>query len=197
MKLQLAIVIGAILVGSLATVNLAFVQNEDISANSVKSTAGMLGHVTLTAMDEDGNVVAYRQTDNVVINSGDDCLLEDTFGAATPCLDTSGLATTDVFDDIHIGTASAAFTESSTALGAWNSATAGTVGTATTASANSGASVTVTAAFFDVNANIAEAALQNGPLSASDKLALQQFTPISLGATDDLTIEWTVTIDGS
>ena len=192
MKLQLAIVIGAILIGSLATVNMAFVQNEDISANSLKSTAGMLGHITLTAVDEDGNIVAYRQTDNVVINEGDDCLLEDTFGAVTACGDGSAL-----FDDIHIGTSSQAFTESSTALGTWQSTTAGTVGTATTASANSGASVTVTAAFFDVNANIAEAALQNGPASASDILALQQFTPISLGATDDLTIEWTVTIDGS
>jgi len=196
MKLQLAIVIGAILVGSLATVNMAFVQSEDISANSLKSTAGMLGHITLTAVNEDGNVVAYRQTDNVVINAGDDCLLEDTFGAATGCYAT--VADTAVFDDIHIGTSSQAFGETSTDLGTWNSATAGSVGTATTATGNSGASVTVTAAFFDVNANIAEAALRNSLSSgASDVLALQQFTPISLGATDDLTIEWTVTIDGS
>jgi len=193
MKIQFAIVIGAILIGSIATVNFAFVSDNDASANVLKSSAGMLGHVTLTATNEDGNVISYRQTDNVVINGGDDCLLEDTFGAATACTDTSS-----PFDDVHIGTTQTAFTESSTALATWNSATAGSVGTPTTASGTQGSSVTVTAAFFDVSASIAEAALRNSASSqGTDVLALQSFTPISLGPTDDLTIEWTVTIDGN
>jgi len=193
MKLQFAIVIGAILIGSLATVNMAFV-SDDTSANTLKSSAGMLGHITLTAMDEDGNVIAYRQTDNVVINSGDDCLLENAFGATTNC----NLPTT-AFDFVHIGTDSTgSFSETSTDIGTYARQTAGTLLSQTTASAGSGASATIQAAFFDVNANIAEAGLRNAALSASgDTLALQKFTPISLGATDDLTIEWTVTIDGS
>lgn len=192
MKLQLAIVIGAILVGSIATVSMAFVQENEFSANSLKSAAGMLGHLTLTAVDEDGNVIAYRQTDNVVVNTGDDCLLEDTFAAATACGDGSAL-----FDDIHIGTTQTTFTETATGLTTWQATTAGVVGTPTTASGVGGSSVTVTAAFLDVSASIAEAALQNSNLSASDKLALQSFTAIPLGPTDDLTIAWTVTIDGN
>ena len=192
MKLQFAIVIGAILVGSIATVNMAFVSDSDVSANSVKSSAGMVGHLTLTATNEDGEVVAYRQTDNVVINSGDDCIGQDLFGGSWGCGNT-----TAVYDDVHIGTASTPFTETSTDLGSFQETTAGTVGTPTTASGTGGASVTVTADFFDVSASIAEAALRNGPSNtSSDVLALQQFSSISLGPTDDLTIEWTVTVDG-
>jgi len=194
MKLQYAIVIGAILIGSIATVNMAFVSDTDISANTMKSSAGMIGHVTLTATNEDGEITAYRQTDNVVINHGDDCLLEDTFGIVSTCFNI-----TDPYNDVHIGTATASFTESSTGLGAFDSTTVGTVGTPTLATGTQGASVTVTADFFDVNADIAEAALRNGAATdtSSDVLALQSFSAISLGATDDLTIEWTVTIDGN
>jgi len=195
MKLQYTIVIAAILVGSIATVNMAFTTSDsDFSANSVKSSAGMLGHVTLTATNEDGSIIAYRQTDNVVINAGDNCLLEDTFGVATTCFNT-----TNPYDDIHIGEATAAFGEASTGLGTFHSTTAGTVGTPTLASGSNGASVTVTADFVNVSAAIAEAALRNGPetTTASDVLALQSFSAINLGPTDDLSIEWTVTIDGN
>ena len=192
MKLQLAIIIGAILVGSIATVNLAFVQNNELSTNTLKSTAGVLGHITLTAIDENGNIKAYRQSDNVIINKGDDCLIEDTFGATTACSDV-----TAVYDDIHIGTGTASFTEGSTGLTTWRSTTGGTVGTAVAATGTTGASVTVTATFLDVSASIAEAALYNGAATSTDVLALQQFSAISLGPTDDLTIQWTVSIDGS
>ena len=194
MKLQFAIVIGVILVGSIATVNMAFNPELDVSANSVKSTATMLGHVTLTAVNEDGNIIAYRQTDNTVINSGDDCIAEDIFGVATACA-----STTANFDDIHIGTSSLTFNEASSFINGWHAVT-GPTSVVLTSAANgvSGASVTVTASFDNVNANIGEAALTNNPLSASaDTLALQRFAGINLGATDDLTIEWTVTIDGN
>lgn len=191
MKLQYAIVLGAILVGSIATVNLALTSEDGFSANSLKSTAGMMGHVTLTAVNEDGNIVAYRQTDNVVLNTGDDCLLENAFGVDTSC----GAATT-AFDFVEIGTGSAAKTESNTALVTAYTARAGTATLTSAATANSGAVALVTAQFLDVGQDIHEAALRNG-LGTGDVLALQNFSPISLGANDDLTIEWTVTIDGN
>lgn len=191
MKLQLVIVIGAIIIGSIVTVNMALVQDNEFSANSIKSTAGFIGHVTLTAVDEDGNIIAYRQTDNTIINTGDDCILEEIFGAVTAC--TAG----SVFTNIHIGTNTASFTETSTGLGTFFASSAGTVGNTITASALSGASTTISTTFFDVSATIEEAALQNNILSASDVLALQQFTGIVLGPNDDLTIDWTVTIDGT
>jgi len=195
MKIQYAIVIGAILVGSLATVNWAFVSETDASANTLKSSAGILGHVTLTAMNEDGNVISYRQTDNVVINAGDNCILDDVFGTNVGGCD----SLTNPYVTVHIGTDSVqAFGETATDLVTYHAQTTGVTGSSTAASVTGGAGTTVTAAFFDVNANIAEAALKNSSVSASaDVLALQKFTPISLGTTDDLTIEWTVTIDGN
>lgn len=193
MKLQFAIVLGIILVGSIATVNMAFLQENDVSANSVKSTAGMLGHITLTATNEDGNVIAYRQLDNVIVNTGDDCIAQNLFGVSFSCNTATAAYTT-----ISIGTATAVHTEGESALSLYHATTGSTLGTPTSAIGTSGAFVTITAAFLNVSADIAEAALRNNALSASgDTLALNDFTVISLGATDDLTIDWTVTVDGS
>ena len=191
MKLQFAIVIGVILVGSIATVNWAFIPDNEVSANSLKSSAGMLGHITLTAVNEDGNIIAYRQTDNVVINTGDNCIAEDIFGT-----DFASCAGTAVFDKVHIGIGTAAFTETSTDIASLNDSVTGVFTTTGAATSTGGASVTLQAAFTDVSAAIAEAALKNGS-AGSDVLALQSFTPISLGPTDDLTIDWTVTVDGN
>jgi len=195
MKLQLAIIIGVILVGSIATVSLAFVQNNELTASTMKSSATMLGHITLTATDENGNIKAYRQTDNVITNRGDDCLVSDAFNVAVGTCSSTALA----YDDVHIGTTQTVFGETSTAgLTAWKSTTAGSVGSIVAATGTSGASVKVTASFLDVSASIAEAGLYNSASTVgTDFIALQSFTPIVLGATDDLTIEWTVTIDGS
>ncbi|WP_179360912.1 hypothetical protein [Nitrosopumilus cobalaminigenes] len=192
MQLQLAIVIGAIIVGGALTANLAFMDSSD-TANSMKSTAGIMGHLTLTATNEDGEIIAYRQTDNVVINAGDDCLIDDTFGVTfSGCTNPDGAFTT-----VHIGDSqSGSPTETTTALGNIVTSTGGTVGSFVAAATDQGASVTVTADFLNVSASIDEAALMNGAAN-QDALAIQEFAAISLGENDDLTIEWTVTIDGS
>jgi len=193
MQLQLAIVIGAIIVGGALTANLAFMDGSD-TANSMKSTAGIMGHLTLTATNEDGEIIAYRQTDNVVINSGDDCLIEKTFGVSFNTCTAAG----NPYTTVHIGTGAAGSpTETNTALVTQVASTgATTVGSYVQAATDQGASVTITADFLDVSAAIDEAALMNGAL-LQDALAIQEFAEISLGENDDLTIEWTVTIDGS
>lgn len=191
MKLQFAIVMAAILVGSVATVNMAFLSDSESSANSMKSVAGMVGHIELTATDEEGNIIAYRQTDNTVINAADECIATDIFGATA----FGGCDPASDYTNVHIGTSTAnAFTEGSTDLISEDSSTGGAISATTAATALSGASVTITADFTDVGATIGEAALKNG---SSDVLALQGFSGIALGATDDLSIEWTVTIDGT
>jgi len=37
------------------------------------ASAQMLGHVTYTVTDADGNIKAYRQLDNIIVNDGEDC----------------------------------------------------------------------------------------------------------------------------
>jgi len=189
MKIQFAIVMAAIIVGSVATVNMAFLSDSESSANTLKSTAGLVGHITLTATDDEGNVVAYRQTDNVVINAADQCIAADIFGATA-----FGGCTDAAYTQVHIGTAVSSFTEGSADLGTFSKSTGGAISSTVAATALSGASVTIQADFIDVSATITEAALKN---SGGNVLALQNFSGIALGATDDLTIQWTVTIDGN
>ncbi len=40
----------------------------------------MSGHAIITLADADGNIKAYRQTDNVVTNNGRDCVADELFG---------------------------------------------------------------------------------------------------------------------
>ena len=191
MKLQFAIVLGVILVGSIVTVNWAFQQENDLSVTAFKSSAGMVGHVTLTAIDEDGNIIAYRQTDNVIIDLADQCIGEKLFQGDWSCDDPTGFYTF-----VHIGSSATTLLETDTNIAVWESFTEGTVGSPST-NAGTGSNVVISATILDVNSDIREAALRNSSLSTTggDTLALQNFGLISLGATDDLTIDWTVSID--
>ena len=52
-------------------------ETNDLS--TLNSGSFMTGHLTLTATDENGNIKAYQQTDNVVINTADNCISEKIF----------------------------------------------------------------------------------------------------------------------
>jgi len=195
MKTSLAVMITAISISSIAAI--AFTTADLSNDNQLQSTAALLGHISLVAYDENGNIKNYVQTDNVILDEGDDCIIEDLFGASGGCFATHGVA--DPFDDIVIGTGTVTFTEGSAySQVTYDSVTAATVGSLTAASAGGGASTTVTANFFDVGATITEAALANSSVTATaDFLAIQDFSDIVLGASDDLTVQWTITVDGT
>ncbi len=167
------------------------------SPNALKSGALALGHLTLTAYDEHGNVIGYQQTDNTVINKGDDCIASRVFDISS--ITSSACSSTSVarFNTIHIGTATALFTENSLNLGAYNANTGPASVVITQAAASGGAATLLTANFVDVSATIAEASIQVSSTTSSDALAVQAFPGIPLGQNDDLTIQWTVTIDGN
>ena len=76
MKRTLVAMLAAIIALGAVTVSLAMNNSEELNFYFLKGQTSVLGHVTLTAYDEDGNVIAYRQTDNIVINAGDDCISE-------------------------------------------------------------------------------------------------------------------------
>ena len=168
--------------------------------SALESGSLITGHVTLTATDDAGNIIAYRQTDNAIMNRADNCISELIF-----TLDTGNGCNTNAstYDRIHIGTGS----NSTTPSESWTQATlpltyntdAGATVTLTNATGTGGADSLLSATFLNVNAAINEAAIRNGAggSGVGDVLAYQQFTTITLGATDDLTVEWTVTIDGN
>jgi len=194
-RIQLAM-FGTIIALSAITVIMATNYSEELGTYSLKSQAGVLGHLTLTAYDDDGNVIAYRQTDNVVVNAGDGCISELIFAVTSGAACTGGAT---AFDRIYIGTGdSSAASETSTALVTPNAQTGFASAVLTAASSTDvGASTLITANFFNVGATIQEASIQESTTTTSSVLAIQSFSPIPLGTSDDLTIQWTVSIDGS
>ncbi len=106
----------------------------DFSENeSSLAAAQMLGHVTMIHTDADGNVIGYQQSDNLIVNRGEDCVLKQVFGSAnteagaylsdiiptgsTTCGTDLG-SRAGVFEDIAIGNGSsvAGVDETDTAL---------------------------------------------------------------------------------
>lgn len=165
--------------------------------SSLESGSFMVGHLTLTAYDENGNIKDYRQTDNVVINTADNCISEKIFTLSSG----KGCDVTANYDNIHIGSGSDADTsegDTDPLPITFEAAQAASTIALTNATGTDGASTQLTATFTDVGANIDEAAIRNSATQGGgNALAYQQFTEIVLGASDDLTVDWTVTIDGN
>lgn len=75
----------------------------------------MMGHVEYVLRDADGNIKSYTQSDNMVVNRGDDCVLAKVFnpdGTSTA----SCTKTTSGFRFIGIGNASATVADTATTL---------------------------------------------------------------------------------
>ena len=170
----------------------------DTQSSALSSGSLLTGHLTLTAYDEDGNIKAYRQTDNIVLNTADNCMSEILFTLSSG----NGCTTATKYDFIHIGTGSDAGVSEGDVdplpitFNAVDTSTDSIV--LTNATGSGGADTKIIATFLNVNANIDEAALRNSATQGGgNALAYQQFTVINLGTADDLTVEWTITIDGN
>lgn len=163
----------------------------------------MLGHVTMTVKDAQGNIVAYHQGDNVVVNQAEDCLSKRVFGIASPQCSSTGGASYNV---IAIGNASsptAAKTDSLLAaeIGASvPSLDRVTATTQTETDATGGAPVSdVLQATFTNSAatakSITEAGLFNSTtVNSVGMFAHQTFSGVTLNSGDSLTVKWTVTM---
>lgn len=171
-----------------------------LKAQSDMQTAGsvpLLGHVTLTVRDPEGNVVAYHQGDNTVVTAAENCLSDRIFGIPIASCPTGG---TNPYNVIGIGNGSGTASRTDTGLIAEENgdislrrATA-TVQTGTAAGAspvsdvlqvqftNAGSTNTVT------EAGIFNSTTYNAP----GMFAHQTFTGITLNTGDSLTVKWTI-----
>ena len=52
---------------------------DETTQSSNTASALMMGHLTVEAHDETGDLIAYRQTDNEVVNAGEQCILKMLF----------------------------------------------------------------------------------------------------------------------
>ena len=182
------------------------------SASDTKATShmDMLGHITLTATDPTGKITSYIQTDNIIVNRGENCVAEALFNVTTggtdPCIGTgqhtggnsNGIADGG-FTYIAIGTGG------SSPAGAANQTLSAefdrikdnstTVMSSTGTSATS-ALVTLTTVFnATVGTSIDESGIfDQAGTDAGNMLARKTFTAIPLNPNDKLTVEWEITI---
>lgn len=162
----------------------------------------LLGHVTLTVTDPQGNILTYHQGDNIVVNQAEDCLSKKIFGIASNICPTGGA----VYSVIGLGnqTSPPAVAKTDTALDHEITNQAGltrlAASTLTETDATSGAPVSdvLQAQFTDSSssaATITEAGLFNSTaISAVGMFAHQTFSGVTLNSGDSLTVKWTVTM---
>lgn len=197
-------------------------------AQTSAKTAGLItGHVTTIHTDSAGNVVSYRQSDNLIVNGGENCALKMLFAASGGAASGNTVCTganTAGFRWIAIGNSSVSGVpaaplptdyklynpHNSTSYGLENGLARkyGSVGLTgwsnSTSSSNTGtASVVMSATFTNLNGgarNVNESGLFNatdGNANTDAMFARQTFSTISLNSNDSLTVQWTINIGGT
>ena len=154
-----------------------------------------LGHIELVLTDAGGNVKAYRQTDNLIVNQGIYATSDKLFGTAL-------VTGEQTFSFVGIGTSTTSATAGDTNVASQlSNKRTGTVTSVTGSS--TGASIQ---AFWaagklkngsGTNA-ITEAGLFDQQINATGLMyARQTFTAINAGSSDSLTVTWSITFADS
>ena len=196
--------------------------DDGVIAQSNTATGLMMGHLIVEAHDESGDLIAYRQTDNEVVDDGEQCILKMLFATTDSTAGRGGYtgttactgALTGAWDVISIGTdndngayatgQSAATVDALVLLGNETSTSNGLErGIATTKTWTNGTGATTTklvlSKTFTADGTrthaIGESGLFNSTTAdANGMLARQTFTDVSLSDGDSITITWTFTV---
>ena len=200
-------------------VNIAQINDnsQQIMTNDLAEKSPIYGHLTIVEKDSKGNVVAYRQTDNLIVNQGLNCMGVALFRvAASTDADACGGAgsggtvaafnTASGFNWIQIGTSNVAPAQTQVAL---QGATVGTsyegsavpvltpAGTGTSATGTTpNVVIAVTGLHPTGSQTIEEAGLFDSAETAStaNMFARQTFASITMGSGDTLAVTWTITL---
>ena len=173
----------------------------------------MMGHLTVEAHNENGELVAYRQSDNEVVDDGEQCILKMLFGttgssqAGRGEYTTTGACTgalTGAWDTIAIGTDTTAVDDGHVLLLNETSSSSGlergiaTTKTWTNGSGSTATKIVLSKTFTNDSPRahtIAESGLFNSTTNdANGMLARQTFTGVALSNGDSITITWTFTV---
>ena len=181
---------------------------ESISATYAPATGMLMGHAVIEAHDSEGNLIAYRETDNEVVDRGEQCVLKMLFGAAGPAAAGTTVctgATTSPWSVIAIGTDNTA-TTGDAQVGLLNeTSTVGglTRGYATTqtwqnGSGSTATQITLSKTFTNSGSShtIVESGLFNSTDASTDSgmLARQVFSGVTLANGDSITVTWTFSV---
>jgi len=186
--------------------------DDSVIAQSNTATGLMMGHLTIEAHDEGGDLIAYRQTDNEVVDDGEQCILKMLFATTDSTAGRGGYtgtsactgALTGAWDVISIGTGTTAAADTQVLLVNETSTSKGLErGTATTKTWTNGTGATTTKLVLSKTFTsdsprahtIAESGLFNSTsVDANGMLARQVFTGVALSDGDSITITWTFTV---
>lgn len=161
---------------------------------------GFAGNVVIVQKDADGNIKAYRQTDNIVTNVGRSCAAMEIFGQATTNTTGSqqtmcggGGANSGLFNYVGIGTSGTAEAVGDTSItGGLTRAQDAGVGLV---NGTNTIAIIQPAAFTGIAATIQEAGLFDaGGTSGGHMFARKTFTSIVLTASDSLTVTWRISL---
>jgi hypothetical protein len=197
-----------------------------VTSNAVSSgtTGFLMGQVIIEAKNADGEVIAYRQTDNEVVDDGEQCILKMLFSSnyleaglgrgeyTTLPVNTEGSeysactgALTQAWDVIAIGTTAATVADKLVKLAA--ESTADGLGrkvadTKTWYNGTGGSNadntkIVLKRTFTSTGSHtIVESGLFNSTTpGGSGMLAYQTFTGVVLTTGDSITVQWTFTVD--
>ena len=180
------------------------------------ATGFLVGHVEIEAFNEDGELFAYRQSDNAVVDDGEQCILKMLFGTTGGVLDANTddgrgqYAGTDnctgiltgAWDIIAIGTGTT--TPADTDVILETELTSGDLDRAyaTTKTWTNGTGATTTKIVLKntftsdgVSASVTESGLFNSTtVDGAGMLAHQTFSAVSLTDGDSITVTWTFTV---
>lgn len=214
-KLSIIALVAIVAVGA-GLVGYASSTSEVVSpATSFASSALVSGQMTLELRDSEGNLKAYRQSDNVITRNGEDCAAKALFAPARFSAGgvTSGStcvgAVTVPFSFIALGNGTTAETNNDVAMQTQHTITGLEIRSGTVTFTNStggtgpatGASVISIAKTFTsqgTSTTVSEAGLFNGTASATNGIfAHKTFTPITVNNGDSLAVTWTINIGNS
>lgn len=210
----------AIVAGLLGSTTFGVLGTSPAPQADVNTSALISGHVVTTLTDSEGNIKAYRQSDNLIVNQGENCVLKMLFattgGAAsgnTVCTgaNTSGFRyisignSTDTVNSADYklhnpynatgGVSSLARKFSSVSTTGWTNSTGSGAGTT--------ASVVMTATFTNGQTGsqtVSESGLFNDTETNANTDAMfarQTFTGITMNSGDSLTVQWTISVGGT
>jgi len=185
----------------------------DNSVTTTSNTANglMMGHLVVEAHNEAGELVAYRQSDNEVVDDGEQCILRLLFqedgangqGSAAGTSSCTG-AMNGAWDTIAIGTDTTAAADTQVVLGNETSSSNGlqradaTTKTWTNGTGSTTTKIVLSKTFTNDSPRahtIAESGLFNSTTNdANGMLARQTFTGVALSNGDSITITWTFTV---
>lgn len=178
----------------------------DSPKTTTEAKSNMLGHVTLTLKDPSGNIIAYRQSDNVVVNQGHNCAPITLFGTTNPAnACNSGGTTPGLFNVIALSASGTAIANNGnySAISALsgNGLTAGTATSDTVTSfatgAGGGSSITTLSKTFTYTGSsqaVGMAALIDGATTPNVFASHAFSSSVTLGSNDQLTVQWQITL---